>query len=240
MRVLAQAAALACLVYWLLRPPQAFGFKFLRLSRKSILSQLSSIPSAGDHYISVGTKDSIDVLQAQITQLKRDKENKQLELLTTEIAIIQAQKKLSKLQYTFPIAELLDYGYQSRSWGSKATTAAGIKDSSVPPNALFLAMDNFNRELPYLIESLTTKLFSSRATQSKIQNQLKQFKLSNQAIWDREHAEPNAVKAPWVIKAPYIVLCVLLDVLFEGSPISRFYFLETGTTRSHAPHQSPV
>jgi ubiquinol oxidase len=29
-----------------------------------------------------------------------------------------------------------------------------------------------------------------------------------------------------VIKVPYYLLCYLLDVLFDGTPVSRFYFLE--------------
>lgn len=30
------------------------------------------------------------------------------------------------------------------------------------------------------------------------------------------------------LQGPYLVLCLLLDTLFDGKPISRFYFLETG------------
>lgn len=52
------------------------------------------------------------------------------------------------------------------------------------------------------------------------------LQLSNAAIWEREESRPP-VKAPWIIKAPYLFLCVLLDTLFDGAPIERFYFLET-------------
>lgn len=50
--------------------------------------------------------------------------------------------------------------------------------------------------------------------------------LSNDAVWARERARPQ-VQAPWVIKAPYYALCWMLDILFDGEPIQRFYFLET-------------
>ncbi|KAH8063733.1 hypothetical protein JL722_2919 [Aureococcus anophagefferens] len=35
------------------------------------------------------------------------------------------------------------------------------------------------------------------------------------------------VAAPWVVKAPYVVLCAFLDAWFEDRPIARFWFLET-------------
>jgi ubiquinol oxidase len=54
---------------------------------------------------------------------------------------------------------------------------------------------------------------------------LSQLVLSNEAIWQRELSRPP-VRAPWVILGPYYLLCLLLDGLFSGQPISRFYFLE--------------
>lgn len=38
---------------------------------------------------------------------------------------------------------------------------------------------------------------------------------------------PATLSAPWIIKAPYYVLCYTLDNLFDGKPIARFWFLET-------------
>ena len=34
-------------------------------------------------------------------------------------------------------------------------------------------------------------------------------------------------RAPWVIKAPYLVLCYMLDTIFDGRPLARLWFLET-------------
>lgn len=49
---------------------------------------------------------------------------------------------------------------------------------------------------------------------------LKQLKLSNDAIWAREELR-DQVQAPWIIKAPYYILCYFLDVLFDKKPIAR-------------------
>lgn len=54
--------------------------------------------------------------------------------------------------------------------------------------------------------------------------------LSNDAVWERERqrqASGDHVKAPWYIQGPYLVLCWVLDVIFDKRPIQRFWFLET-------------
>ena len=51
-------------------------------------------------------------------------------------------------------------------------------------------------------------------------NKLKLLKLDNDAIWARER-EREEVEAPWIIKAPYYVLCYALDVLFDDQPMAR-------------------
>ena len=55
---------------------------------------------------------------------------------------------------------------------------------------------------------------------------LKGLTLSNDAIWAREDARPS-VPAPLVIRVPYLVLCGVLDTLYDGRPIARFWYLET-------------
>ena len=54
--------------------------------------------------------------------------------------------------------------------------------------------------------------------------------LNDDAVWAREHARqagPDATKAPFPVKAAYLSLCWILDALFAGRPIQRFWFLET-------------
>ena len=59
-----------------------------------------------------------------------------------------------------------------------------------------------------------------------LREQLAVLALSNDAVWARERSRKE-VKAPWVTKAPYFLLCLMLDTIFDGRPIARFWFLET-------------
>eukprot|EP00878_Enallax_costatus_P033326 GHUV01036742.1.p1 GENE.GHUV01036742.1~~GHUV01036742.1.p1 ORF type:complete len:233 (+),score=62.78 GHUV01036742.1:393-1091(+) len=64
----------------------------------------------------------------------------------------------------------------------------------------------------------------------QIRNKLQDLKLSNKAVWDREHAREAAgggVETPWFVRGVYLPLCVFLDVAFDNRPIQRFWFLET-------------
>ena len=55
---------------------------------------------------------------------------------------------------------------------------------------------------------------------------LRRLSLSNTAIWAREKHR-RSVDAPWLLLAPYYLLCFALDTFFDGRPIARFWFLET-------------
>ncbi|KAF6256800.1 plastid terminal oxidase [Scenedesmus sp. NREL 46B-D3] len=60
--------------------------------------------------------------------------------------------------------------------------------------------------------------------------QLRQLKLHDREVWAREErrkAESGDVAAPWFIKAPFWLLCVMLDACFANRPIQRFWVLET-------------
>jgi hypothetical protein len=53
----------------------------------------------------------------------------------------------------------------------------------------------------------------------QIRNKLKQLKLSNKAVWDREHAREAAgggVETPWYVRAVYYSLCLFLDVAYDN------------------------
>jgi ubiquinol oxidase len=59
---------------------------------------------------------------------------------------------------------------------------------------------------------------------------LKQLKLSNEAVWERERERERAgggVETPLVVQVIYYSLCLFLDVAFNNRPIQRFWFLET-------------
>lgn len=64
---------------------------------------------------------------------------------------------------------------------------------------------------------------------AQIQLRLNQLKLSNKAVWDREKKREKdgaAVGSPWYTKGAYLVLCLMIDVLYENRPVPRFWFLE--------------
>jgi len=61
-------------------------------------------------------------------------------------------------------------------------------------------------------------------TQS-VRNQLKQLTLSNAKVWEREERREQ-IRSPFILKGPYLLLCVMIDVVFENKPIERFWFLE--------------
>jgi hypothetical protein len=74
------------------------------------------------------------------------------------------------------------------------------------------------------LQPLSTK--GENIEQDDLREALKNLKLSNEAVSARENSRPP-VEAPWWIRAPYILLCAMLDVIFKDRPIQRFWFLET-------------
>ena len=193
------------------------------LNQRVIGRRIHSTQLDGEVYIN----ETEEELRKVIKALKNEKEKKKFELMATEVAIQQAQNELTNIitnKYEINTNKSRlgnDYGFISRSSGS----VANFGNVTVPPSALYLAGDNFKRELNYLIQSFNVDANSNGLTdESKLK--LSKLVLSNDAVWQREKLRPE-IKAPWIIKGPYYILCFLLDALFDGQPISRFYFLET-------------
>ena len=183
-----------------------------------------------DTNIDTNTIESIEGIEGTLKILQEQKEKKKLEILACDIAIRNLENELrDKLISTSNISKPIltgtyDYGFSSKSTGSQIIGVTSVKGSTVPPSAIFLAVDNFKRELRELVQ------FNEKSNdvnnKDDIRAKLKLLTLSNDAIWKRKENRPE-VKAPYIIKLPYLFLCNLLDVLFEGRPINRFYFLET-------------
>jgi len=176
------------------------------------------------------TSDSTELLN-DLEQLKLEREKKKAVLAATELAIRSLEAEITKSDNNISNPKVLpyDYGFISKSSGCYVNTKTPAGESLVPESAVVLGTQSFKRELNS-IGQLIGKLFGKDANNSKyddpILRKLSQVKLSNKAIWDREARRPQ-VKAPLIIKIPYLILCVMLDVLFDGYPISRFWFLET-------------
>ena len=112
------------------------------------------------------------------------------------------------------------------------------RPAGVPGGILEMGAENFLREgremLAQMGFSMPTLLRGGvgiappALTPTVLERQvaLQALTLNAGEIWEREHRRPEVV-APWIIKAPYYILCWVLDVVFEGRPIPRFWFLET-------------
>jgi len=178
---------------------------------------------------SIENIESIEGIEDTLKILQEQKEKKKLEILACDIAIRNLENELrEKLISASNISKPIltgtyDYGFSSKSTGSQIIGATSVKGSTVPPSAIFLAIDNFKRELRELV---TFNEKSNDVNKDDVRAKLKLLTLSNDAIWKRKENRPE-VKAPYIIKLPYLFLCNLLDVLFQGRPINRFYFLET-------------
>ncbi|KAG1670419.1 hypothetical protein FOA52_010154 [Chlamydomonas sp. UWO 241] len=63
-----------------------------------------------------------------------------------------------------------------------------------------------------------------------VANQLSKLKLSNQAVAEMEHQrvlKEGDIDTPFLVKAPFLALCFVLDVLYDQKPIAKFWVLET-------------
>lgn len=139
-----------------------------------------------------------------------------------------------------------DYGFNTHSNDALLVSKNGGLGGSVPSGIITLAINNFKRELgenlrqwlsfistflnfkpAYLSTISLGNIFDTIKSGGKdedndlARSKLKLLKLDNQAIWDREKNREK-IEAPWVIEAPYLILCYFLDVLFDDQPMARY------------------
>ncbi len=156
----------------------------------------------------------------ELNKLKLEAKLKQEEWLKLELMV----KKLSEEMEIKGIKNVIDYGFRSKSEGSTKGTLA--KDGTmVPENAFVLALDTFKINLLEIFNLNKVNDNDIDDYAKECRDQLKSLTLSNDEIWKREHARAP-VNAPYIIKIPYYVLCTMLDKLFDGRPLDRFFFLE--------------
>jgi ubiquinol oxidase len=125
-----------------------------------------------------------------------------------------------------------DYGFVSRSEGPTIVelqnVSPGFEGYGPPTNLLALGSQQFMRNLMAMIgEYRDEEDVVLSPKQKQMREQLDRLALNSTAIWERELAD-GPIEAPWVIKAPYLFLCYMLDVVFENRYVPhRFYLLET-------------
>lgn len=172
--------------------------------------------------------ETLEGIEGTLLILQNEKDKKKLELLAVNIAIRDLENDLKRKLVSNSISKPIikgsyDYGFSSKSTGSLIQGVSSVKGST----ALFLAVDNFKRELNNIINVIIEKSNNNQnSNEDEVGAKLKLLTLNNDAIWKRKEFRRD-VSAPYIIKIPYLILCKLLDVLFEGRPINRFYFLET-------------
>merc|ERR1719326_2547122 len=175
-------------------------------------------------------QDAPDAMAA----LRVEYDRRRAELALAELQLREAERALD-------VAGAGGLGYLNRTSGTYLDGAYGV-----PSSFAELALENFRREAGAILRALRSdpaaralrKIFRQEEEPEVVDRdgngrpdadeleELKDLVLSNDAVWAREHARPQ-VDSPLIIKLPYLALCVMLDKLFEGRPISRFWFLET-------------
>jgi len=133
------------------------------------------------------------------------------------------------------VTEDVNFGYTKENTGAYYD----VEEQGVPKNVVSTGLDNLKRESRAILNTVFPKYFLPtpegellRKLEMTEQTRLKlaKLELSNAAIWERERKreeEGGEVYAPWLIKVPYYLLCYMLDAIFDGRPIQRFWFLET-------------
>jgi hypothetical protein len=124
-----------------------------------------------------------------------------------------------------------DYGFVSRSEGAnfsefEMSDIAGY-DYGPPANVWMLGWGQFWRNLNAIKGEYNDEPdIYLTPRQEELCEIMYSLTLDSDEIWKRE--ETTGVEGPWIIKAPYFVLCWLLDTLFKGKYVfSRFFLLET-------------
>eukprot|EP00899_Mesostigma_viride_P025321 jgi/Mesvir1/5974/Mv00728-RA.1 len=157
-------------------------------------------------------------------QLKKEREERRKELAALETIIKDVQAKIDADDpNTLPPT---DYGYKSQG-GLYIDEDA--RKMGPPPTSLAVAKNNFVAEstsIWYKLRKLQEPEPPVSPEVQELRAKLAKLTLSNEAIWERERARPEVETSP-IIKGPYLFLCWLLDVIFDGRPIPRFWFLET-------------
>ncbi|GAX78356.1 hypothetical protein CEUSTIGMA_g5798.t1 [Chlamydomonas eustigma] len=99
-------------------------------------------------------------------------------------------------------------------------------------NSVFKQMDEFLESVSVLpkLEQPEKKAEELTEEWEEIREKLTKLKLDNQAIVEVEKARAargEELYTPFWVKLPFLFLCLVLDVLYEGKPIQKFWVLET-------------
>lgn len=98
------------------------------------------------------------------------------------------------------------------------TTQIVVEDK-IPKNIFFMIVDSIHNEV-------NRKRFTNLSYEARqLRKNLRRLTLDDAAIWELEKKTP--VSAPWAVMTLYLGICNILDAIYTGQPIQRFWFLET-------------
>jgi len=174
-------------------------------------------------------------LAETVELLRQERDKRSRELFAATAALKAAEIKLHKEQFgADDSAQLANRSYVARIAGNYlGSDLLG----TAPEPGFRLAHRSFTREFAEM-RQWTSNMVRRVRREGEVeatagsepldayQADLDSLVLSNEAVWDRERARPE-IRAPWVIKIPYYLLCYMLDFIFDNRPIQRFWFLET-------------
>mmetsp|Transcript_23944 Transcript_23944/g.45505 ORF Transcript_23944/g.45505 Transcript_23944/m.45505 type:complete len:502 (+) Transcript_23944:312-1817(+) len=184
-----------------------------------IACSTSEIPNPSGKEVNV----SKQVLASKLGALQREQEETRKRLAAIDLAVSEAKNAQRQLSGKSEVR--FNYGYIRETAGSYWE----LETTGVPKNIVSVANENFLREGKAIIRTLFPSKKDDTSQDPRVEEiraKLAKLELSNAAIWERERSRPE-VYSPWFIKGPYLALCLMLDVLFDGRPIERFWFLET-------------
>jgi ubiquinol oxidase len=118
-----------------------------------------------------------------------------------------------------------------KQYGYKSRLRIERENDRIPKSFFEFAVDNIRHEMfqkrygfqldPYRNSMDRLESYDIR----KRRLRLKDLKLSDKNIWERECTRPP-VACPRVMKSLYYLVCWSLDIIYKNKPIDRFWFLE--------------
>ena len=111
-------------------------------------------------------------------------------------------------------------------------TEIELKNNKIPKSFFKFAVDNLQKEIFRKRYGQKSDPYENKSKYEKMKilntrKKLKKLKLDNKNIWKREQESDDIVSAPRFMMVVYHIICNILDIIYDGKPIERFWFLET-------------
>lgn len=222
---------------FLQRPPPTCHTRPVSSSRsKFYVSEPSLAPNESLQTQEVAKEALMKLLARQKKEVRETEDlikDLQFDMLNNDPVTANSTNVAQRPSITSSLLSGFDYGFVSRSEGCRFENVNDFNDKlfegyGPPANVFSLGSQQFMRNLNAMKgEYRDEDDFELTAKQKYMRKKLGQLTLNSTAITERERSR-GPIVAPLIIKAPYLVLCYLLDVVFEKRSVpARFFLLET-------------